>query len=220
MRKPKFYAAAYAIIENEKWEILFMRRQNTWFRDWYFQVPAGHLEGEESIKFWLIREMEEELWINILESDCEIKHISHRVSKDNRVYFDVYIEVKKYSWEKKKINLNLDTKDKDIEIEANKNYFYILLNNIISNAIKYNKKSGTLWISIWENFITISDSWIWIPKDETKKVFERFYRTKNHKWVEWHWLWLSMVEKIAKIYNWKIEIESIEGVWTKVKIRF
>jgi len=120
----------------------------------------------------------------------------------------------------KKINLNLDTKDKDIEIEANKNYFYILLNNIISNAIKYNKKSGTLWISIWENFITISDSWVWIPKDETKKVFERFYRTKNHKWVEWHWLWLSMVEKIAKIYNWKIEIESIEGVWTKVKIRF
>jgi len=120
----------------------------------------------------------------------------------------------------KKIIIKLDTKDKNIELKANKQYFYILLSNIISNAIKYNKTSGTLWISIWDNFLIISDSWIWIPKDETKKIFERFYRTKNHSKVEWHWLWLSMVEKIAKIYNWKIEVESIEGVWTKVVIKF
>jgi two-component system phosphate regulon sensor histidine kinase PhoR len=120
----------------------------------------------------------------------------------------------------KKITLNLNTKNKDIKINANKNYTYILVSNIISNAIKYNKESWNLSIDIWENFITISDSWIWIPQVETKKVFERFYRTKNHKWVDWHWLWLSMVEKIAKIYNWKISVESIEWVWTKVKIKF
>ena len=103
MRKPEFYAAVYAIIENEKWEILFMKRQNTWFKDGHFQVPAGHLEWEETVKYWFIREMEEELWIKIEEKDCEIKHISHRVSRqnnwENRVYFDYYIEAKKYFWE-------------------------------------------------------------------------------------------------------------------------
>jgi len=119
----------------------------------------------------------------------------------------------------KKITLNLETNN-DIKITANKNYFYILASNIISNAIKYNKTSWILWIKIWENYIVISDTWIWIPKKETEKVFERFYRTKNHSKIEWHWLWLSMVEKIAKIYNWEIDVESIEGVGSKVEIKF
>ena len=47
MAKAEFYAAAYMIIENKKWEVLFMRRANTGFRDGAFQVPAGHLEWED-----------------------------------------------------------------------------------------------------------------------------------------------------------------------------
>jgi signal transduction histidine kinase len=120
----------------------------------------------------------------------------------------------------KNIKLEFNTKNKDIELEANKNYFYILASNIITNAIKYNKEFGKLVIKIENNSLIITDTWIWIPKEETKKVFERFYRTKNHTKVEWHGLWLSMVEKIAKIYNWKIDIESIEDMWTKVIIKF
>lgn len=117
MRKPEFYAAAYAIIENEKWEFLFMRRQNTWFRDWAFQVPAGHLEGKESMKYWFIREMEEELGIKILEKDCEIKHVSHRISIDDRVYFDVYVKINKYSWEIKNTEPEKCSELKFIDIE-------------------------------------------------------------------------------------------------------
>ena len=151
MRKPEFYAAAYAIIENEKWEILFMRRQNTWFRDWHFQVPAGHLEGEESMKYWFIREMQEELWIKILESDCDIKHISHRVSKQNnsdaRVYFDIYIQVKKYSWE-----------IKNTEPEKCSELKFIDINNISDEEKKF------FWYDVevikkikkWEYFSEIS----------------------------------------------------------------
>jgi len=96
----EFYAAWYMIIENEKWEVLFMKRVNTWFRDGTYQVPAGHLEQEESMIDCVIRETKEELDIDILEKDCEVVHISHRVSKD-RVYFDFYVKVKKYSWELK-----------------------------------------------------------------------------------------------------------------------
>ncbi|MDQ7009136.1 MAG: HAMP domain-containing sensor histidine kinase [Candidatus Gracilibacteria bacterium] len=118
----------------------------------------------------------------------------------------------------KKIRLSFDTKNKDIQISANRNYFYILVSNFITNAIKYNKESGNITIEIGDNFLVISDSGIGIPKNETKKIFERFYRTKNHKGVEGYGLGLSMVEKIAKLYNWKIEIESIENIGTKIKI--
>jgi ADP-ribose pyrophosphatase YjhB (NUDIX family) len=103
MQNPNFYAAAYMIIENEKWETLFMKRQNTWFRDWYFQLPAGHLEWEESMIDCAIRESKEELCIDILEKDLSVVHISHRISPqekwwDTRVYFDIYVKIKQYFW--------------------------------------------------------------------------------------------------------------------------
>ena len=95
MAKAEFYAAVYMIIENEKWEVLFMRRANTGFRDGAFQVPAWHMEWSESMIDCAIRESKEELDIDILDS--EVVHISHRVAPD-RVYFDVYVKVKKYDW--------------------------------------------------------------------------------------------------------------------------
>jgi len=100
MAKAEFYAAWYMIIENKKWEILFMKRVNTWFRDGAYQVPAGHLEWEETMIDCVIREVKEELDIDIVKKDCEVAHISHRVAKD-RVYFDFYVKIKKYSWELK-----------------------------------------------------------------------------------------------------------------------
>lgn len=98
MRQPNFYSAVYAIIKNEKWEILFQKRQNTWFKDWYYQLPSWHIEWGEFIKKSCIREMKEELNIDILEEDLKLLHVLHRVTKD-RVYIDFYLEVLKYSWE-------------------------------------------------------------------------------------------------------------------------
>lgn len=104
MRKPNFYWACYAIIKNRKWEILFQKRKNTGFRDWEYQLPAGHIEWKESMKDCIKRELKEELWIDVKNIDLEINHISHRVSSD-RISFDVYQTVKKYSWILKNIEI-------------------------------------------------------------------------------------------------------------------
>lgn len=96
MRNWDFYAAVFWIIENEEWQILFQRRKNTWFADWLLQLPSWHIEGEESFKEAFKREMKEEINIDIDDSDIEIKHISHKIRKNDRVYFDVYLKVKSY----------------------------------------------------------------------------------------------------------------------------
>jgi len=106
MTKPNFYAAAYIIIENNLWEVLFIKRANTGFRDGAYQVPAGHMDWNENMITCAIREAKEEIDIDILESDCNIVHISHRISPQNvgwsfREYFDIYVKVKKYSWDLK-----------------------------------------------------------------------------------------------------------------------
>lgn len=102
MRKPEFYSAVFAIIKNKEWNILFQRRQNTGFRDWLYQLPSWHLEWKETMKFSLIRELQEELNIKAKEEDLEILHISHVICPD-RVYFNIYIEVSKYNWEIKNL---------------------------------------------------------------------------------------------------------------------
>ncbi len=99
MRQSEFYAAVYGIIENEKGEILCLQRANTGFMDGLYGLPAWHLEWEETLKQWVIREVQEEIWIEIQEEDVEILCNGHRVSLWERVYFDYYFRVKKYSWE-------------------------------------------------------------------------------------------------------------------------
>ncbi|MEA3304759.1 MAG: NUDIX domain-containing protein [Patescibacteria group bacterium] len=64
MAQPNFYSACYAIIENEKKEVLFQRRANTGFLDGCFQIPAGHMDGGETMKQCMARELKEELDIH------------------------------------------------------------------------------------------------------------------------------------------------------------
>lgn len=103
MRKPEFYSAAFAIIKNEDGDILFQKRKNTGFRDWYYQLPSGHLEWEETMIDCIIRELKEEINIVVKPEDCEVVHISHVVRPWERTYFNIYIDVKAYS--EKIINL-------------------------------------------------------------------------------------------------------------------
>jgi ADP-ribose pyrophosphatase YjhB (NUDIX family) len=117
MRWPNFYSAVYVIIKNEKWEILFWRRKSD-FKDGYFQIiPAGHLEWEETITDCAIREAKEEVWIDIQENDLKVIHISHRISMGERVYFDIYVEAIKYTWEIKRCEGEKCSEIKFIDID-------------------------------------------------------------------------------------------------------
>jgi len=121
MAKANSYSAVYAIIKNDFWEILFWRRKNTWFKDWFFRLPAWHIDDKELIKESCIREMKEELDIDILEDDLKIVHICHRINKD-KIYFDIYLEVKKYFWE-----IKINEPDKCSELK------FVDINNLLDD---------------------------------------------------------------------------------------
>jgi signal transduction histidine kinase len=119
----------------------------------------------------------------------------------------------------KKIEINLKVK-KDIIIDANKSYLYILLSNLIWNAIKYNKTNWKIDI-IYKNWkLIIKDNWIWIYKSDIDKIFDRFYKVNDGRNAEWFWIWLSLVKKISDIYWWNINVDSIEWKGSSFVIRF
>jgi signal transduction histidine kinase len=58
---------------------------------------------------------------------------------------------------RKKLLVNIDVKD-DVLVKADKNYFYIFLSNLLYNAIKYNKKGGTIDVIYKEGKLEIKDT--------------------------------------------------------------
>jgi two-component system sensor histidine kinase/response regulator len=90
----------------------------------------------------------------------------------------------------------------------------IILNNLVSNAVKYNKQNGTVDVDISENqnfvIIKVSDTGIGMKEEETKKLFKDFVRIKNDQTrnIIGSGLGLSTVNKLVQMYNGKISVQS------------
>lgn len=125
-------------------------------------------------------------------------------------------------------------KQKDIKLEvkiennsqtvAHSKLLKVAIKNIIKNAITFSHEKSNVFIKNYlENgkiVISIEDKGIGIPKNEQKKIFEKFYRTdkSRNKVSGGTGLGMAIVEKIVKIHNGKIELESSENIGTTVKI--
>ncbi len=97
MRQPEFYAAVYGIIRNTEWKVLTIKRKDTGYLDWWYGLPAGHVEGTEELTESIQREILEEVWLHVDTAALKLIHTSHRVDKD-RIYFDFFFEVLTSSW--------------------------------------------------------------------------------------------------------------------------
>ncbi|WP_321469533.1 HAMP domain-containing sensor histidine kinase [Halarcobacter sp.] len=123
--------------------------------------------------------------------------------------------------------IDLKTQINDVfQVKGYSKLLKIAIKNILKNAITYSYKESSVEIkNSIENgnyVITISDKGIGIPKDEQKKIFEKFYRTDKSRNKEsgGTGLGMSIVEKITKLHNAKIELSSEEKKGTTVKFIF
>lgn len=121
------------------------------------------------------------------------------------------------------VNINLIVHSEAI-IMADPTDMEIIFNNLISNAVKYNKPGGTAEITIdsSENdaIIIISDTGIGITKNDTENLFTEFVRIKNEKTrnISGSGLGLSIVKKVVELYYGDIKVESTPDVGTTFTI--
>jgi 8-oxo-dGTP diphosphatase len=90
----KFYSAAYAVFKRND-EILLLKRFNTGFEDGNYSMVAGHLDGNETVKYSLKREVREEVGIDLDLKHVDIVHIMHRRTPD-REYIDFFLLVSQW----------------------------------------------------------------------------------------------------------------------------
>ncbi len=107
--------------------------------------------------------------------------------------------------------------------KVNKSLVYILLFNLISNAIKYNKDNGEIKVSCFNNGpnfnIEITDSGIGIEQDQIPKIFDRFKRA-DPLTGEGYGLGLSIVKSIVLFHQGSIDVRSELGVGTTFTVQF
>lgn len=115
----------------------------------------------------------------------------------------------------------------DFGVTVNKNYLTQVVKNLISNAIKYNKAGGHVFIEAklinhgWQ--LVIKDDGIGIPTDQQPRVFERFYRgdaSRTQQIANGTGLGLSIVKELVTKLNGEISLKSQVGVGTVVTIIF
>jgi signal transduction histidine kinase len=96
----------------------------------------------------------------------------------------------------------------------------IVLNNLVSNAIKYNRDDGKVDVSVERDADTVtlhvSDTGIGMSREETAKLFNDFVRIKNTKTKDilGSGLGLSTLKKLARLYGGDVSVESEPDVGT------
>lgn len=84
----------------------------------------------------------------------------------------------------------------------------ILLNNLLSNATKYNFPGGTIFLSVKKGELTVKNSSL-EDKLQEDKIFQRFY--KSSKIMGGHGLGLSLVKQICDASGLSIEYDFTDG---------
>jgi len=144
-----------------------------------------------------------------MHKNIENLNFSHLLN-ERVLYFKSMIEAK---------NLKLTLKiDKDIFIKIDKNDAIRLIDNLISNAIKYNKNNSTLEVGLNKNLFWVKDGGIGIENKDIKKLFERFKRVNNSEGG--FGLGLNIVNAIIKEYNFNLVIKSKINIGTEVIIKW
>jgi two-component system sensor histidine kinase/response regulator len=122
------------------------------------------------------------------------------------------------------VNINLDIRS-DVVIMADPDDMEIVFNNLISNAVKYNKVGGKAEITIdsseSEAILIFSDTGIGITKNDTENLFAEFVRIKNEKTrnIAGSGLGLSIVKKVIELYHGTINVDSTPDIGTVFTIR-
>ena len=116
----------------------------------------------------------------------------------------------------KKVLFSLDLNYSTIFIDGIK--IARVIDNLISNAIKYNKRGGTIHITLRKDYFIIKDSGIGIEAEKVNDIFERYTRFNSSEGG--FGIGLNIVRSIIEEYSLKIEVASVLGEGTTIRVDF
>ena len=103
----------------------------------------------------------------------------------------------------------------ELQITGDETLLIRMVNNLVSNAIRYNRPGGSAEVSLRKRgkyaVLTVRDTGIGIRREDLGQIFNRFYRADRSRSSEGTGLGLSMAAWIARVHGGSIRAESVYG---------
>lgn len=181
--------------------------------DFIKRINAEALRMKELVLNMLTLSRMEANWQETIDEKIDLKDIILNVFESNKI-----------KSQKRNINIELDIES--AIIIANKEKITEVVNNLVDNAIKYTDDGGEIKIILKNNkdkaIFTVKDNGCGIESKYLNRIFERFFRVKNEKYlkVQGTGLGLTIVKNICAHYNADIYINSEENRGTEISVVF
>jgi len=138
----------------------------------------------------------------------------NNIQKDEDVSIEELVTQKVETLQKLYPKINFTKNFNSLIIKSNKNGVDRIIDNLLTNACKYNKKNGNVTITISKQVLIIQDTGIGIKN--TKKVFQRYYK-ENTTGLG---IGMNIVKQLCDVLSISINIKSTVGEGTQVKLIF
>lgn len=141
-------------------------------------------------------------------------------------YIQNYMQQFKAYAEQKGINFQYKSRFTSLEVWIDQNKIDSILQNLLSNALKYTPKGGSVTIETDHNknrwILTIKDTGIGIPKEDQKKLFKFLFRGKNatNQLITGSGVGMLLTYRLIKNHEGKISFSSTENVGTTFQLSF
>ncbi|ANC75882.1 hypothetical protein ABE65_003245 [Fictibacillus phosphorivorans] len=192
------------------------------FEDGIFEPTTARiqsLKGEIDRLISIVQDLE---YLTAMEApefslEKEPQHLNHIIKKSVDALSGAFVQ--------KGISLQSEL-EKDIEINLDAKRMSQVLMNLFSNALRYTPKGGEVTVATHVDnesvLISIRDTGIGIPEEESKHVFERFYRGEKSRNREYggSGIGLTIVKRIVEAHDGQIWINEEYKQGTEVKIKF
>jgi signal transduction histidine kinase len=111
-----------------------------------------------------------------------------------------------------------------LSIVGEKRYTSVILQNLLENALKYNRAGGRMHVSARADngsvVLTVGNTGPSIPTNVQEHIFERFARGSMGENIPGHGLGLNLARDLARLHGGELRLISSTEKWTEFEVRF
>ncbi len=193
-------------------------------------LENGMVRSEDTARFYSQIRNETGRMIALVEDIIRLSHLDEGAEDMKRERVNLYTlaaeTLRLLSGEAENAGVSIGIDGENAMVDGVPQLLESIIYNLTDNAIKYNRRGGTVRITV-DCFtggvrLCVADTGIGIPKEHQERVFQRFYRVDKSRSKELGGtgLGLSIVKHAARLHHAKIDLQSVEGEGTTVTVMF
>lgn len=193
-------------------------------------LANGMVKESDKMDFYTRIQAEAQRMIFLVEDIIRLSHLDEGADDMKREDVDLYAlateTIKSLSSGAENANITMTLDGESAIISGIPQLLQSIIYNLCDNAIKYNRKYGSVTVKV-ENLadcivLSVADTGIGIPAEHRERIFERFYRVDKSRSKELGGtgLGLSIVKHAARLHNATIELQSVVDGGTTITVSF